>query len=188
MRSVLLLAGILCCLAGTAQAAAYTTQQAGNAVISLPDDWKVFPRAIREEFSRRDGPEILLLAEGPADGFPELAVIRDARSLSTEAFRALDAEGIRDACAQLDRTLKGQLAGEKAVRTECARVEHNGVPALAERMVIPAAGSRPELVSMTWEFPNGREGVIANAMIPGKDTARFEDVVRAALASVRFTR
>ena len=53
-------------------------------------------------------------------------------------------------------------------------------------MTIPAQDNRPELINMTWTYPNGDKGVIANAMFLKKDAGKYEADVKKALQSVKF--
>ena len=81
--------------------------------------------------------------------------------------------------------LESQLGTGKAEAT-CGKVENNGVAALATQMTIPAQDNRPELINMTWTYPNGDKGVIANAMFLKKDAGKYEADVKKALQSVKF--
>ena len=134
----LLLAGALSLGIGIqAQADDFIPQKAGNVTISLPSGWEVLPKGVLKQFSQENGPEILLLAQGPAEA-------------------------------------------------TCGKVENNGVAALATQMTIPAQDNRPELINMTWTYPNGDKGVIANAMFLKKDAGKYEADVKKALQSVKF--
>ena len=185
LASIVFLAGVLSLGIGiAARAAEVTPRQAGNAVIEIPSDWTVYPRAITEQFSG-GGVDILMLAQGPADGFPKLTIIRSPDSTTQEAFRKLDVAETKELCRTFNGNLESEF-GKGEVQASCARVENKGVPALASRMVIPAEGERPELVSMTWSYPNGKKGIIATAMFLSKDVQQFESTIKKAFASVRF--
>ena len=72
----LLLAGALSLGIGIqAQADDFIPQKAGNVTISLPSGWEVLPKGVLKQFSQENGPEILLLAQGPADDFLKLSII-----------------------------------------------------------------------------------------------------------------
>ena len=74
----LLLAGALSLGIGIqAQADDFIPQKAGNVTISLPSGWEVLPKGVLKQFSQENGPEILLLAQGPADDFLKLSIIRN---------------------------------------------------------------------------------------------------------------
>ena len=88
-------------------------------------------------------------------------------------------------CKKLIGELESQLGTGKAEAT-CGKVENNGVAALATQMTIPAQDNRPELINMTWTYPNGDKGVIANAMFLKKDAGKYEADVKKALQSVKF--
>ena len=169
----LLLAGALSLGIGIqAQADDFIPQKAGNVTISLPSGWEVLPKGVLKQFSQENGPEILLLAQGPADDFLKLSIIRNPDPGTQEAFLKQD-------------ELESQLGTGKAEAT-CGKVENNGVAALATQMTIPAQDNRPELINMTWTYPNGDKGVIANAMFLKKDAGKYEADVKKALQSVKF--
>ena len=74
----LLLAGALSLGIGIqAQSDDFIPQKAGNVTISLPSGWEVLPKGVLKQFSQENGPEILLLAQGPADDFLKLSIIRN---------------------------------------------------------------------------------------------------------------
>ena len=54
------------------------------------------------------------------------------------------------------------------------------------QLAIPAQDNRPELINMTWVYPNGDKGVIANAMFLKKDAGKYEADVKKALQSIKF--
>lgn len=88
----LLLAGALSLGIGIqAQADDFIPQKAGNVTISLPSGWEVLPKGVLKQFSQENGPEILLLAQGPADGFLKLSIIRNPDPGTQEAFLKQDA-------------------------------------------------------------------------------------------------
>ena len=168
----LLLAGALSLGIGIqAQADDFIPQKAGNVTISLPSGWEVLPKGVLKQFSQENGPEILLLAQGPADDFLKLSIIRNPDPGTQEAFLKQDA-------AQTEKRCKAEAT--------CGKVENNGVAALATQMTIPAQDNRPELINMTWTYPNGDKGVIANAMFLKKDAGKYEADVKKALQSVKF--
>lgn len=81
----LLLAGALSLGIGIqAQADDFIPQKAGNVTISLPSGWEVLPKGVLKQFSQENGPEILLLAQGPADDFLKLSIIRSKRHFSNK--------------------------------------------------------------------------------------------------------
>ena len=83
----LLLAGALSLGIGIqAQADDFIPQKAGNVTISLPSGWEVLPKGVLKQFSQENGPEILLLAQGPADDFLKLSIIRNPDPGTQEAF------------------------------------------------------------------------------------------------------
>src|SRR5699024_2188747 len=62
----LLVAGALSLGIGIqAQADNFLSHKAGNVTISLPSGWEVLPKGILKQLSQENGPEILLLAQGP---------------------------------------------------------------------------------------------------------------------------
>ena len=88
----LLLAGALSLGIGIqAQADDFIPQKAGNVTISLPSGWEVLPKGVLKQFSQENGPEILLLAQGPADDFLKLSIIRNPDPGTQEAFLKQDA-------------------------------------------------------------------------------------------------
>ena len=171
----LLLAGALSLGIGIqAQADDFIPQKAGNVTISLPSGWEVLPKGVLKQFSQENGPEILLLAQGPADDFLKLSIIRNPDPGTQEAFLKQDAAQTEKRCKKLIGELESQLGTGKAEAT-CGKVENNGVAALATQMTIPAQDNRPELINMTWTYPNGDKGVIANAMFlksPSSSTSK----------------
>ena len=170
----LLLAGALSLGIGIqAQADDFIPQKAGNVTISLPSGWEVLPKGVLKQFSQENGPEILLLAQGPADDFLKLSIIRNPDP------------GTQKNCKKLIGELESQLGTGKAEAT-CGKVENNGVAALATQLAIPAQDNRPELINMTWVYPNGDKGVIANAMFLKKDAGKYEADVKKALQSIKF--
>ena len=182
----LLLAGALSLGIGIqAQADDFIPQKAGNVTISLPSGWEVLPKGVLKQFSQENGPEILLLAQGPADDFLKLSIIRNPDPGTQEAFLKQDAAQTEKHCKKLIGELESQLGTGKAEAT-CGKVENNGVAALATQMTIPAQDNRPELINMTWTYPNGDMGVIANAMFLKKDAGKYEADVKKALQSVKF--
>ena len=171
----LLVAGALSLGIGIqAQADDFISQKAGNVTISLPSGWEVLPKGVLKQFSQENGPEILLLAQGPADDFLKLSIIRNPDPGTQEAFLKQDAV-----------QTESQLGTGKAEAT-CGKVENNGVAALATQLAIPAQDNRPELINMTWVYPNGDKGVIANAMFLKKDAGKYEADVKKALQSIKF--
>lgn len=177
----LLLAGALSLGIGIqAQADDFIPQKAGNVTISLPSGWEVLPKGVLKQFSQENGPEILLLAQGPADDFLKLSIIRNPDPGTQEAFLKQDAAQTEKRCKKLIGELESQLGTGKAEAT-CGKVENNGVAALATQMTIPAQDNRPELINMTWTYPNGDKGVIANAMFLKKDAGKYEADVKKAL-------
>lgn len=184
--SVMFLAGILSFGLGvSAYAGDVTPRKVGDAVIKLPSDWVVFPGGVADQFSSKGGPNILLLAEGPADGFPKLTVLKNPDSTTQKDFRKLNPTQVKALCEEFNGSLEEELS-KGAAEATCVRVENEGVPALATRMVIPAEGDRPELVSITWSYPNGDKGIIATAMFLNKDVPQFENKIKKAFESVRF--
>lgn len=151
---------------------------------SLPAG-EVLPKGVLKQFSQENGPEILLLAQGPADDFLKLSIIRNPDPGTQEAFLKQDAAQTEKHCKKLIGELESQLGTGKAEAT-CGKVENNGVAALATQMTIPAQDNRPELINMTWTYPNGDKGVIANAMFLKKDAGKYEADVKKALQSVKF--
>ena len=125
------------------------------------------------------------LAQGPADDFLKLSIIRNPDPGTQEAFLKQDAAQTEKHCKKLIGELESQLGTGKAEAT-CGKVENNGVAALATQMTIPAQDNRPELINMTWTYPNGDKGVIANAMFLKKDAGKYEADVKKALQSVKF--
>ena len=177
----LLLAGALSLGIGIqAQADDFIPQKAGNVTISLPSGWEVLPKGVLKQFSQENGPEILLLAQGPADDFLKLSIIRNPDPGTQEAFLKQDAAQTEKNCKKLIGELESQLGTGKAEAT-CGKVENNGVAALATQLAIPAQDNRPELINMTWVYPNGDKGVIANAMFLKKDAGKYEADVKKAL-------
>ena len=159
----LLLAGALSLGIGIqAQADDFIPQKAGNVTISLPSGWEVLPK-----------------------GVLKLSIIRNPDPGTQEAFLKQDAAQTEKHCKKLIRELESQLGTGKAEAT-CGKVENNGVAALATQMTIPAQDNRPELINMTWTYPNGDKGVIANAMFLKKDAGKYEADVKKALQSVKF--
>ena len=155
----LLLAGALSLGIGIqAQADDFIPQKAGNVTISLPSGWEVLPKGVLKQFSQENGPEILLLAQRPADDFLKLSIIRTPDPGTQEAFLKQDAAQTEKRCKKLIGELESQLGTGKAEAT-CGKVENNGVAALATQMTIPAQDNRPELINMTWTYPNGDKGV-----------------------------
>ena len=128
---------------------------------------------------------ILLLAQGPADDFLKLSIIRNPDPGTQEAFLKQDAAQTEKNCKKLIGELESQLGTGKAEAT-CGKVENNGVAALATQLAIPAQDNRPELINMTWVYPNGDKGVIANAMFLKKDAGKYEADVKKALQSIKF--
>ena len=83
----LLVAGALSLGIGIqAQADNFLSHKAGNVTISLPSGWEVLPKGVLKQFSQENGPEILLLAQGPADDFLKLSIIRNPDPGTQEAF------------------------------------------------------------------------------------------------------
>ena len=84
------------------------------------------------------------------------------------------------------------IAGKGIAKTKATedvykrQVENNGVAALATQLAIPAQDNRPELINMTWVYPNGDKGVSANAMFLKKDAGKYEADVKKALQSIKF--
>ncbi len=184
--SAMFLTGILSLGLGVSSyAGEVIPRKAGDAVINLPSDWVVFPGGVADQFSSKGGPNILLLAEGPAEGFPKLTILKNPDSTTQKAFRKLNPTQVKALCEEFNGSLEEELSSG-AAEAACVRVENGGVPALATRMVIPAEGERPELVSMTWSYPNGDKGLIATAMFLSKDVPQFESTIRKAFESVRF--
>ena len=182
----LLVAGALSLGIGIqAQADDFISQKAGNVTISLPSGWEVLPKGVLKQFSQENGPEILLLAQGPADDFLKLSIIRNPDPGTQEAFLKQDAAQTEKNCKKLIGELESQLGTGKAEAT-CGKVENNGVAALATQLAIPAQDNRPELINMTWVYPNGDKGVIANAMFLKKDAGKYEADVKKALQSIKF--
>ena len=168
----LLLAGALSLGIGIqAQADDFIPQKAGNVTISLPSGWEVLPKGVLKQFSQENGPEILLLAQGPADDFLKLSIIRNPDPGTQEAFLKQDAAQTEKNCKKLIGELESQLGTGKAEAT-CGKVENNGVAALATQLAIPAQDNRPELINMTWVYPNGDKGVIARTPGSTKPTSR----------------
>ena len=88
----LLLAGALSLGIGIqAQADDFIPQKAGNVTISLPSGWEVLPKGVLKQFSQENGPEILLLAQGPADDFLKLSIIRNPDPGTQEAHKRKNA-------------------------------------------------------------------------------------------------
>lgn len=182
----LLVAGALSLGIGIqAQADNFLSHKAGNVTISLPSGWEVLPKGILKQLSQENGPEILLLAQGPTDDFLKLSIIRNPDPLTQEAFLKQDAAQTEKRCEELIGKLESQLGTGKAEAT-CGKAENGGVAALAAQMTIPAQDDRPELINMTWAYPNGDKGVIANAMFLKKDAGKYEADVKKALQSVKF--
>lgn len=182
----LLVAGALSLGIGIqAQADDFISQKAGNVTISLPSGWEVLPKGVLKQFSQENGPEILLLAQGPADDFLKLSIIRNPDPGTQEAFLKQDAAQTEKNCKKLIGELESQLGTGKAEAT-CGKVENNGVAALATQLAIPAQDNRPELINMTWVYPNGDKGVIANAIFLKKDAGKYEADVKKALQSIKF--
>lgn len=182
----LLVAGALSLGIGIqAQADNFLSHKAGNVTISLPSGWEVLPKGILKQLSQENGPEILLLAQGPTDDFLKLSIIRNPDPLTQEAFLKQDAAQTEKRCEELIGKLESQLGTGKAEAT-CGKAENGGVAALAAQMTIPAQDDRPELINMTWAYPNGDKGVIANAMFLKKDAGKYEADIKKALQSVKF--
>ena len=103
----LLLAGALSLGIGIqAQADDFIPQKAGNVTISLPSGWEVLPKGVLKQFSQENGPEILLLAQGPADDFLKLSIIRNPDPGTQEAFLKQDAAQTEKHCKKLIGTGK----------------------------------------------------------------------------------
>ena len=171
----LLVAGALSLGIGIqAQADNFLSHKAGNVTISLPSGWEVLPKGILKQLSQENGPEIL-----------KLSIIRNPDPLTQEAFLKQDAAQTEKRCEELIGKLESQLGTGKAEAT-CGKAENGGVAALAAQMTIPAQDDRPELINMTWAYPNGDKGVIANAMFLKKDAGTYEADLKKALQSVKF--
>ena len=93
-----------------------------------------------------------------AEDFLKLSIIRNPDPGTQEAFLKQDAAQTEKHCKKLIGELESQLGTGKAEAT-CGKVENNGVAALATQMTIPAQDNRPELINMTWTYPNGDKGV-----------------------------
>lgn len=182
----LLLAGALSLGIGIqAQADDFIPQKAGNVTISLPSGWEVLPKGVLKQFSQENGPEILLLAQGPADDFLKLSIIRNPDPGTQEAFLKQDAAQTEKHCKKLIGELESQLGTGKAEATmRQGREQRRRRPRYPNDH--PAQDNRPELINMTWTYPNGDKGVIANAMFLKKDAGKYEADVKKALQSVKF--
>ncbi len=184
MRSVysLVLAGLLS-LGLCAQAqAADVTQKVDNVSIEIPDNWQVLPKAVMVEVTQGN-PDIILLAQGPDQGFPKLTVLKNSDPTTQAAFAKMDAAQIDGLCKQFVGNTAQRLG---KVETTCGKAESNGLSALAVQMTIPAQGNRPELVSITRHYPNGGKGATVSAMFLEKDAAKFEAQTEKACASLKF--
>lgn len=182
----LLLAGALSLGIGAqAQAADFTAQKAGNTTIDIPSDWQVLPQAMVEQLAQSSGANILLLAQGPDQGMPKLTVIQNPDPATQEAFLKMDKAQADALCKQFNGNLEGQF-GKGKVEASCSKVENKGVGALATQMTIPAQGNRPEIVNMTWSYPNGGKGVAVSAMFLKKDAKKFAADVKKSLQSLKF--
>lgn len=182
----LLLAGALSLGIGAqAQATDFSAQKAGNTTIDIPADWQVLPQAMVEQLAQSSGANILLLAQGPEQGLPKLTVIQNPDPATQEAFLKMDKAQTDALCKQFNGNLEGQF-GKGKVQASCGKVENKGVSALATQMTIPAQGNRPEIVNMTWSYPNGGKGVAVSAMFLKKDAGKYEADVKKALQSVKF--
>ena len=184
----LILAGALSLGMGTqAQAADFSAQKAGNVTIDIPSDWQVLPQAMLEQLAQSSGANILLLAQGSAQGFPKLTVIQNPDPATQEAFLKMDKAQTDALCKQFNGNLEGQF-GKGKVEASCNKVENKGVGALATQMTIPAEGNRPEIVNMTWSYPNGGKGVAVSAMFLKKDSGKFAADVKKSLQSLKFNK
>ncbi len=182
----LLMAGILVLGLGIhAQAADYVTQKAGNVSIDLPKGWEVAPKDFMAKLASSN-PNILLLAQGPDNGFPKLTVVKSPDPATQAQFKALDA-------AQLDALCKGFNAniaarfGDK-LKATCEKVKGGSAAALSTRMTLPAEGKTPELTNINWSYPNGGNGVAVSVMFPSKDNAKYTGEVMKTLGSVKFAK
>ena len=109
----LLLAGALSLGIGIqAQADDFIPQKAGNVTISLPPDGSP-PQGVLKQFSQENGPEILLLAQGPADDFLKLSIIRNPDPGTQEAFLKQDAAQTENAARSSSANWKASLAQAK---------------------------------------------------------------------------
>ncbi len=184
----LLVAGALSLGVGVhAQAADFKAQKAGNITIDLPSDWEVLPKEMLEQIAQANGANVLMLAQGPSQGFPKLTVLQSPDPSTQEAFLKMDKAQTDDLCKQFNGNLESQF-GKGKVEASCSKVENNGVAALATQMTIPAQGNRPEIVTMTWSYPNAGKGVAVSAMFLKKDAGKYEADTKKALQSVKFNK
>ena len=110
----LLLAGALSLGIGIqAQADDFIPQKAGNVTISLPSGWEVLPKGVLKQFSQENGPEILLLAQGPADDFLKLSIIRNPDPGTQEAFLKQMPHKRKNAARSSSANWKASLAQAK---------------------------------------------------------------------------
>lgn len=182
----LLLAGALSLGIGIqAQTDDFTPQKVGNVTINLPPGWEVPPKGVLRQFSQENGPEILLLTQDPANDFLKLSIIRNPDPGTQEAFLKQGAAQMEEHCKKLIGELESQ-SGTGKIEATCGKVENNGAVILTTQMTIPAQNSRPELINMTWTYPNGDKGVIADVMFLEKDAGKYEADVKKAPQSVKF--
>lgn len=180
----LVLAGLLSLgLCAPSHAADVATQKVENISIELPDDWQLLPKAMLEQLSQGKH-DILLLAQGPSEGFPKLSILKNPDPISQADFAKLDESRIDAMCKQFNGNVEQQFG--KKVKGTCNKVENDGVGALAVQVAIPAQGKRPELVSITWNYPNAAHGVVVSAMFPKKDAGKYEAVIKKACESLKF--
>ena len=144
----LLLAGALSLGIGIqAQADDFIPQKAGNVTISLPSGWEVRPKGVLKQFSQENGPEILLLAQGPADDFLKLSIIRNPDPGTQEAFLKQDAAQTEKRCKKLTGELDENTVA-KTLRYYSEYIDSETRNGRSEEEVLDELGS-PLLIART---------------------------------------
>lgn len=184
--TALIMAGILAPGLGVqARAAEYVTQKAGNVSIDLPKGWQVAPKDFMDKLASSN-PNILMLAQGPNDGFPKLTVVKSPDPATQDQFKALDATQIEALCKGFNANIAARF-GDK-LKATCEKVKGGGASALSTRMTLPAEGKTPKLTNINWSYPNGGKGVSVSVMFPSKDNAKYTGEVMKTLGSVKFAK
>ena len=184
--TALLVAGLLALgLGAPAQAADFVTQKADNVSIDLPKGWQTAPKDVMNKVTASN-PNILLIAQGPAQGFPKLTVVRNPDPATQEQFEALGDAQIAALCKGFNKNISSRFGGK--VKASCEKVKTGNGSALATQMTIPAEGDRPEVTNMNWSYPNGGKGVVVSAMFPAKDKAKYMGEMQKTLKSVKLSK
>lgn len=184
--TALFMAGLLVIGLGTqAQAADFVTKKAGNVSIDLPKDWQIAPKDVMDKLTASN-PSILLIAQGPTQGFPKLTVVQNPDPATQDQFKALDDAQVAALCKGFNENISSRFGGK--VKASCEKVKAANGSALATQMTIPADGDRPEVTNMNWSYPNGGKGVVVSAMFPAKDNAKYMGEIQKALKSVKFSK